>query len=156
MQFEDIYETYSPRVFRLCMGYLNDADLAKDCVQEIFIKIWENLHKLNNTSALNTWTFRIATNHCLRQIEKQNKLPKSPLTEELEAPTTSNQENETKFLYQCISELREIDRILISLELEDVRQAEIANILGISETNVRVRIHRVKEKLALKFKGYER
>lgn len=59
-------------------------------------------------------------------------------------------------LYQLISELPETDRIIISLELEEVKQAEIAQIVGLSEANIRVKIHRIKEKLTQKFKqnGY--
>jgi RNA polymerase sigma-70 factor (ECF subfamily) len=52
--------------------------------------------------------------------------------------------------------LKEIDRIIISLELEDMKQADIATIVGISESNVRVKIHRIKEKLTEKFKRYDR
>lgn len=64
------------------------------------------------------------------------------------------QEKMTTFLYQCISELPELDRIIISLELEEMKQIELAEIVGISPTNVRVKIHRIKEKLTLKFKNY--
>ena len=63
---------------------------------------------------------------------------------------------QTKFLYQSISELPETDRIIISLELEDIKQSERAKFIGISEANVRVKIHRIKEKLTEKFKKYER
>ena len=56
---------------------------------------------------------------------------------------------------KLIAELPEMDRILISLELEDVRQAEIAKITGLSEGNVRVRIHRIKALLTKKIKEYE-
>ena len=55
-------------------------------------------------------------------------------------------------MYKCIAELPETERIIISLELEDIRQAEIATIVGLSEANVRVKIHRIKEKLTQKFK----
>jgi RNA polymerase sigma-70 factor (ECF subfamily) len=61
----------------------------------------------------------------------------------------------TDFLYQCISELPELERIIISLELEKMKQAEIAEVVGISPTNVRVKIHRIKEKLTEKFRKHE-
>jgi RNA polymerase sigma-70 factor (ECF subfamily) len=56
-------------------------------------------------------------------------------------------------LYKFISELPETERIIISLELEEVKQAEIAQITGLSESNIRVKIHRIKEKLTQKFKN---
>jgi RNA polymerase sigma-70 factor, ECF subfamily len=59
------------------------------------------------------------------------------------------------FLYSCIAQLEETERIIISLVLEDLPQAEIAAVLGISHANVRVKVHRIKEKLSNKFKQHE-
>jgi len=155
MSFEEIYNTYWQKVFRLSMGYLNDHDSAKDIAQETFISVLEQLPKFRKESSIGTWIFRIASNNCLHQIEKNNKMPKSNLPFDIEDNLQPSIEGETEFLYKCISELPEIERIIISLELEDIKQIEIANIVGISEGNVRVKIHRIKEKLTQKFKGYE-
>ncbi len=155
MTFEKIYNKYWQKVFRLSMGYLNDQDAAKDITQETFIKVWQQLPKFRNESSIGTWVFRIASNTCLRQIENNHKMPKSSLSFDVEDKLQPNIEGEIKFLYKSISELPEIERIIISLELEDMKQAEIASIVGISEGNVRVRIHRIKEKLTQKFKNYE-
>lgn len=155
MSFEEIYNTYWQKVFRLSMGYLNDHDSAKDIAQETFINVWEQLPKFRKESSIGTWIFRIASNNCLHQIEKNNKMPKSNLPFDIEDNIQPSIEDETEFLYKCISELPEIERIIISLELEDIKQIEIANIVGISEGNVRVKIHRIKEKLTKKFKEYE-
>ncbi|MFT6843776.1 MAG: RNA polymerase sigma-70 factor (ECF subfamily) [Psychroserpens sp.] len=153
MTFETIYKTYWQKVFRLCMGYVNDIDAAKDLAQETFIKVWKKLPKFRNESSIETWIFRIASNTCLRQIQKENKMPKSELPLEIkEEILETNIEKDTQFLYQCISELQEVERIIISLELEDMNQKEIAQIVGLSEGNVRVKIHRIKEKLTKKFK----
>jgi RNA polymerase sigma-70 factor (ECF subfamily) len=155
MDFEEIYKTYWQRIFRLCMGYVNDHDWAKDIAQETFITVWQKLPEFRNESSVGTWIFRIASNHCLRQIEKQKRMTKSDLPIELEEVITINNEPQFNFLYQCIAELPEIDRLIISLELEDIKQVEIAAIVGISEANVRVKIHRIKEKLTQKFENYE-
>lgn len=154
MEFDEIYKNYWNRIFRLCMGYVNDFDRAKDLAQETFIVVWQQLPKFRNESSVGTWIFRIATNNCLRQIEKDKRLPKSPLTFDLPDEKQQSVEPQIQFLYACISELPETDRIIISLELEDLRQAEIAAIVGLSEVNVRVRIHRIKEKLSQKFKNH--
>ncbi|MGK0329894.1 MAG: RNA polymerase sigma-70 factor (ECF subfamily) [Paraglaciecola sp.] len=153
MNFETIYKTYWQKVFRLCMGYANDTDAAKDLAQETFIKVWKQLPKFRNESSIGTWIFRIASNTCLRQIQKESKLPKSELPLEIQDEISeTNIEKDIQFLYQCISELKEVERIIISLELEDMNQKEIAEIVGLSEGNVRVKIHRIKEKLIQKFK----
>lgn len=158
MEFEEIYKTYWQRIFRLCMGYVNDPAWAKDIAQESFVSVWENLPKFRNESAIGTWIFRIASNHCLRQIEQDNRMPKTELPSGLGQASTTHSEREDEkmiLLYQFISELPEIDRIIISLELEDLPQAEIAKIMGLSEANVRVKIHRIKKKLTEKFNDHE-
>ena len=155
MVFAEIYKSYWQKIFRLCMGYVNNQDWAKDIAQDTFIIVWEQLPKFRNEASVGTWIYRIAVNQCLRQIEKEKRAPKYELNFDVPETDLSNNEKGTAFLYQCISELQEIDRIIISLELEDIKQAEIANIVGISESNVRVKIHRIKEKLTKKFEKYE-
>lgn len=153
MNFETIYKTYWQKVFRLCMGYANDTAAAKDLAQETFIKVWKQLPKFRNESSIGTWIFRIASNTCLRQIQKDKKMPKSELPLEIKDEILeTNIEKDIQLLYQYISELQEVERIIISLELEDINQKEIAEIVGLSEGNVRVKIHRIKEKLTQKFK----
>lgn len=153
--FEEIYQNYWQKIFRLCMGCVNDHSLAQDLTQETFIKVWEQLPTFRNESSVGTWIFRIASNNCLRQIEKENRFPKSDLPTTLTEELPHNIEPQIQYLYQCIAELPEMDRIIISLELEDIKQAEIANIVGLSEANIRVKIHRIKEKLTLKFTNNE-
>lgn len=153
--FEGIYKNYWQRIFRLCMGFVNDKDLAKDLAQETFIVVFKKLPEFRNESKLGTWIFRIASNICLRQIERQKRYPKDELPKNLSEENTSDIEPQIKFLYKCISELAETDRIIISLELENIKQEDIANIVGLSSTNVRVRIHRIKEKIRIKFREYE-
>ncbi len=155
MVFEEIYKHYWNKVYRICMGYVNDADLAKDMAQETYINIWKQLTNFRNESAVGTWIYRIAANNCLRQIERLSRMPRSDFPEHVEDVVGPDKEAQTKFLYKCIAELPETDRIIISLELEDVKQAEIAKITGLSESNVRVKIFRIKEKLTQKFKDYE-
>ncbi len=66
-----------------------------------------------------------------------------------------NLEGPTQYLYQCIAQLPQLERLIISLELEELPQADIAAIVGLSPNNVRVKIHRIKKKLQQKFKHYE-
>jgi RNA polymerase sigma-70 factor (ECF subfamily) len=152
MKFEDIYQEYWQKIFRLCMGYVNDYALAQDLAQETFIIVWQQLPNFRNEANISTWVFRIASNNCLRQIEKQKRFQKVEMPKQLMEENTESIEPKIQFLYKCISELNEIDRIIISLELENIKQSEIATIVGLSEANIRVKIHRIKEKLTQKFK----
>jgi RNA polymerase sigma-70 factor (ECF subfamily) len=137
------------------MGFVNDYDMAQDLAQETFIIVWEKQDTFRNESSIGTWIFRIASNNCLRQIEKQKKIIKTELPLNLVEERSRSLEPQILFLYKCIAELSQTDRIIISLELEDVKQVEIAKIVGLSEANIRVKIHRIKEKLTKKFKENE-
>lgn len=153
MEFELIYKEYWSKIFRLCMGYVNDYELARDMAQETFIKVWQHLPEFRNEAAVGTWIFRIATNHCLRQLEQRRQMLPAEFPANLPEEERTDKEPQIQLLYRSIAELPEIDRIIISLELEEVRQAEIAQIVGLSESNVRVRIHRIKEVLTRKMRG---
>lgn len=152
--FEGIYTQYSPQVFRVCMGYINNYEQARDLTQETFITVWKNLHSFRNESKISTWIFRIATNNCLRAIEKSKRIITTELPFDLPAGHEETKEHKLAYLYHCIAGLEETERIIISLVLEDLPQAEIAAIVGLSNGNIRIKVHRIKQKLAIKFKGH--
>lgn len=157
MTFEAIYETYRPKVYRLCMGYVADEAMAEDMTQEIFISVWKHLPSLQNKAAAGTWIFRIATNHCLQTVTRKKRKEHYPAQlPEMTATAHSDKEEKLQLLYRSIAQLEETDRIIISLVLEDLPQAEIASITGLSEGNLRVRIHRIKERLSKKVREHGR
>jgi RNA polymerase sigma-70 factor, ECF subfamily len=155
MIFDDIYKAYWEKVFRLCMGYVNDYNWAKDIAQEVFIIVWRELPKFRQEASVGTWIFKIASNQCLRQIETSKRKQTNVLPVDATADAQPDTDHNVELLYQYIAALPEMDRLIISMELEDLKQAEIAQITGISEGNIRVRIHRIKEKLSKQFSLYE-
>lgn len=146
--FEEIYTHYSPKVYRLCMGYVNNHDQAKDLVQDTFVNVWKYLPGFRNESGIGTWVFRIATNICLGHLKKDKRQIKTDLPPDLAETPAENTDDRVAFLYKSIATLEENERLIISLVLEDLPQKQIAEIIGISEGNIRVRIHRIKEKLS--------
>ena len=136
------------------MAYINDHEQARDLTQETFIAVWQNLSSFRNESNISTWIFRIATNNCLRAIEKKKRITITGLPLDMPVIHEETKEEKLNFLYTCIAELEETERIIISLVLEDIPQAEIASVVGLSEVNTRVKIHRIKEKLSGKFKQH--
>jgi RNA polymerase sigma-70 factor (ECF subfamily) len=154
MDFEEIYTRYSPRIFRVCMGYINDVEQARDLTQETFIAVWKNLSTFRGQSHISTWIFRIATNNCLRALERSKRMITTEIPFNLPATHEESTDEKLSFLYNCIAQLEETERIIIGLVLEDLPQAEIASIVGLNPGNIRVKIHRIKEKLAIKFKQH--
>lgn len=153
-QFSEIYDNYGPQVFRICMSYVNDRVEAQDLVQETFINVWKGLPKFRHEAKLSTWILKIATNNCLRHLEKSKRMLTIEFPPNFIAISEPEESTRLTFLYSCISDLEETDRILLSLTLEELPQIEIADIVGISVTNVRVKIHRIKAALTLKFKHH--
>ncbi|MFI2743134.1 RNA polymerase sigma factor [Zhouia sp. PK063] len=155
MNFNQLYTAYSPKIYRVCLGYLNDIDLAKDIMQETFITAWENLQMFRGDAKIETWIYRIATNKCLRQLqyEKRERTADLPFHIPDEHQEVYKEDDRVLLLRQCIAELKEIDRLIISLYLEELSQQKIADIVGMSHENVRIRVHRIKEKLGKKIKA---
>ncbi|WP_298515486.1 sigma-70 family RNA polymerase sigma factor [uncultured Kordia sp.] len=151
-QFTQIYQDHYDKVHRLCLGYVNgDEMVAKDLAQDVFIKVWEHLDQFKQKSSIGTWIYRITVNTCLLFIRKNKKgsysLPDSQEDETNVAEEEKAHQNRLKQMYACIQQLKETERIIILLVLEGLPQKEIADITGHSHQNIRVMVHRIKEKL---------
>ena len=149
--FDSIYQLYFKKVHRLCMGYFDgDSDIASDATQEVFIKVWENLSKFRNDSNISTWIFRIASNTCLMYLRKQTN-SKEVKTEQFSEISVENDSVETEDklskMYGCIQQLDPTNKLIIMMVLEGLTYDKIAIIIGITEENLRVKIHRIKSKL---------
>lgn len=156
--FKDIYQTYSPKVHRLCLGYTGNAMEADDLLQEVFIKAWQNLDKFRGDSQISTWIYRIAVNTCLHHLRSQKNKKNVDIDKTIikKEEGTDDKEQQIQLLYKCISELSEADRLIITLLLEEVSYSEIAEVTAISEGNLRVKIHRIKQQLSTIYAKYER
>ena len=148
-RFETYYNEYQDMVHSLCLGYSKGyRDLTNDLVQETFIKIWGALPKFEERSSPKTWIYRICVNTCLLHIRKhKNKKTESLETDHSAIAEEPGQDKNYNELYQAIGQLKELDRIIIMLVLDDLPYAEIAEITGITEGNLRVKISRAKQKL---------
>lgn len=149
--FDEIFRKNRDRVYRLCCMYTRDADVRKDLMQDIFIRVWENMDSFRGEAAMSTWIYRIALNTCLTQVRNQKRdIKAQPLPENFDLidlePTGNGQPTIDSFI-RCVNELPVFERALITLYLEDISGKEIAEITGLSEANVRVKIHRINEQL---------
>lgn len=157
--FQEIFQANSKKIYHLCYGYTGDSDTANDLMQETFLKVWQNLDKFRNQAMISTWIYRIAVNTCLSHLRVEKRQAKDELTEniiERKAEEFSEKNEQIALLYRCISKLEENERIIITLVLDEVPYPEIAEISGISEGNLRVKIHRIKHKLTELYNRYER
>ncbi|GAB3891122.1 RNA polymerase sigma factor [Spirosoma agri] len=157
--FDTLHQTYYPKVLKLCLGYTGDYAQAQDLAQETFVKVWQNLAKFKGESLVSTWLYRIAVNTCLNHLRTARHRPTDALQthhSEQIAEETGELDQQINLLYKCISQLAETDRLIISLVLEDTPYTEIAQIAGISDGNLRVKIHRIKQQLTDIYHRYGR
>jgi RNA polymerase sigma-70 factor (ECF subfamily) len=159
--FKEIFQANSKKIYHLCFGYTGDDASANDLLQETFLKVWQNLDKFRNQSMISTWIYRIAVNTCLTYLKKEKRQAKEELTPNMienteEGLADQEKQEQIKTLYTCISKLDENERIIITLVMDEIPYPEIAEISGISEGNLRVKIHRIKHKLTELYNQHER
>lgn len=124
--------------------------MASDAAQEIFIKVWEKLGTFRNESSVSTWIYKITVNTCLLYLRKSSskKEIRTAIQPQVISETDSNEkEEQLQQMYLCIQKLEETSKIIILMTLDGVVYQEIADVIGISEEALRVRIHRIKKKL---------
>jgi RNA polymerase sigma factor (sigma-70 family) len=157
-EFTNLYNEYNEGIKKLCLGYTGDAVMAQDLLQETFIAVWNNMQKFRGDAKWSTWIYRIAVNTCLTHLrKKKDTLMDIENTSLAMLPDDTNtKEQEVQLLYKCISRLQETDRLIITLVLEDNPYEEIASITGITEVNLRVKIHRIKKQLTQIYNSYAR
>lgn len=157
--FKELFQKNSRKIYHLCYGYTGDEDSANDLVQETFMKVWQNLEKFRNQALISTWIYRIAVNTCLSYLRVEKRQAKDELTDtiiENKTEEISGKNEQIASLYKCISQLEENERILITMVLDEIPYHEIAQISGISDGNLRVKIHRIKQKLTELYNRNER
>ena len=152
--FLEALEQNQHKLLRICSVYAKDAEDAKDLFQEVLIHIWQSMPNFKSNSLLSTWIFRITLNVCLRFRSKDSKKQKrflyidgmaiANITSEKEY---SEQNEQLGQLRNCIKDLNEADKAVITLYLEELPYKEISGILGLTENTVAVKIKRIKKKL---------
>ncbi|MCG8581005.1 MAG: sigma-70 family RNA polymerase sigma factor [Bacteroidales bacterium] len=149
--FNVIYREYYPKVFRLCAGYASGRDeWASDVAQEVFIAIWSKLNNLKDPKALPAWIYRITFNTCMKRLKdrKREIQSRDSLPDISYSPEEATEANEMlKKVYRALEHLKVDERNLVLLMLEGVEHEDMAEILGLSRSNLRVRLHRTRDKL---------
>lgn len=154
--FQEIIELHKGILFKVARVYCPNGNDRQDLIQEMMIQIWQSLHKYNDQFKISTWLYRISLNVAISfyrtTTTRANTLTVlNEQTTEIRMEDTTETEQQLNLLEQFISELKEFDKALILLYLEDKSHAEIAEILGLSVSNVGTKIGRIKEKLKTRF-----
>jgi RNA polymerase sigma-70 factor, ECF subfamily len=150
LSFEELYIAYSPEVYRFACWLSGDAADAEDITSETFVRAWMNFNSVR-TETLKAYLFTIARNIYLESLRKHRH--HAALADEIvdRRPGMEKkleQESELDFVRKILLALPEVDRSAFVMRVQyDLPYEEIARVLQISETTVKVKVHRVRKKL---------
>lgn len=149
-------------IFKICNSYCSNKEDIDDLSQEIVYNLWKSFHSYNPDFKFSTWMYRVALNVAIsfyrKGIKSRSFVPFSENLIVMEETAEFNNESEInlRLLMQFIGELKEIDKSIMILYLDDKSYKEIAEITGITESNVATRINRIKDKLKSNFKTIQK
>lgn len=142
------------KLLRVCSVYAADAHDKKDLFQEAVIQIWQSLPSFEAKASLSTWMFRITLNVCLRLQSKEarkqetfRRLDSLTIEPAVQEDASAAEQEQLLKLRRCIQQLHDGDKAVITLYLEELSYKDIADITGLTENNVAVKIKRIKSKL---------
>lgn len=147
--FKSYVEENMALIMHICRAYSGDEESLKDLVQEVTLQLWRSHKSFKGNSQLSTWVYRVTLNVCLSHSKKTKRKPDTvPLDYGISRSEESDPEKEQiEQLYYGIKKLKEADRAIILLYLEDKSYKEMSEILGITVSNVGVKVNRLKDKL---------
>lgn len=152
-EFVELITRYQGVLQKICNIYFYHHPYREDYYQEILIRLWKAYPNFRKESTFSTWLYRVALNAAIDLVRKDSIQPThSELsTKDFSICDDHTEDNATalrkELLYQAINQLSEVDKAIIILYLEGYEYKEISLIIGISDTNVGVKINRIKKQL---------
>ena len=150
-EFSQMIRDHEGIIFKITTLYTHNKQDQKDLYQDIVYQLWKSFDSFRQESKRSTWMYRVAMNTAITHIKNEKKAGKSVSIEKviLDEIETDNYalEERIKSMYVHINRLSVLEKGLILLLLEGKKYEEIAEITGLSTTNVGTRISRIKNKL---------
>ena len=151
-QFLELIKENNGIIHKVCHLYCHSTHDRQDLFQEILLQLWKAFPKFRNESKISTWMYRIALNTAISDFRKQQRrittvngvLPEST---DLHDQNPIEQKERMAVLQHAVNRLSDIEKALVILYLEEKNYQEMEEVLGIGQTNLRVKMNRIKEKL---------
>lgn len=138
-------------IFKIASVYTNNADDKADLVQEIIYQLWKSFDSFNQQSNLSTWLYRVALNVAIYQLKiAKRRVSTVQIDEQIlnyQDDDSSLIEQKWEVFRQQVESLNLLDKAIVMLYLDNKNYDEIAEIIGISVSNVGTKMQRIKEKL---------
>ena len=138
---------------KVCRMYCDEEEERKDLFQEILIHLWKSYPSFKGDAKFSTWMYRVAFNVAIQHLRKEKKKKEETVLPErfdqLSNDTEGDEDlvEERRMLRLAIRQLNEIEKAIVILYLEERDNEDIAEIIGISQNNVRVKMTRIRNKL---------
>ena len=137
---------------KICYMYCDDEEGRKDLLQEIFINLWKSYSTFRGNSKFSTWMYRVSLNVALQYLRDSKKNREFvTLPDAFDEIRTSQKEElpekEKQLMYNAIDQLSSVEKAIVMLYLEEKGNEEIAEIMGITQNYVRVKMTRIRKKL---------
>ncbi|MGK7394313.1 MAG: RNA polymerase sigma factor [Candidatus Cyclobacteriaceae bacterium M3_2C_046] len=144
--FLDTVYHHQNLIHKVCHLYRNSKEDREDLFQEIVYQLWKSFPSYQGKAKVTSWMYRISLNTALASFRKVTIETTDQMPEHLKSPEEATEWPEEQ-LYLAIDLLNPVEKAIITLYLEELKYAEIADIMGITESNVGVRINRIKNKI---------
>ena len=156
--FEKIYDRYATKVYQKCLFFVKDSARAEDLTHDIFFKLILRLSTFKEESKFSTWLYSITYNHCMDQLRSNKRSGEISYEETVEIPDDTDLNNlfdddvETKRFQQAMDQLTVDEKGLLLMKYADeISIRDIAEILKVTESSVKMRLLRTKEKFRNKY-----
>jgi len=151
-EFINIISANQPIILKVCRMYCADKDDREDLFQEIVLQLWRSYPSFKGEAKVSTWMYRIGLNTAITSLRRSSRKPLTqPLSvdhQNLKDPAAHRIDMEYGTeLQTAINLLNKFDKALVMLYLDEKSYKEIAEIMAITESNVGVKINRIKKKL---------
>lgn len=150
-EFSQLIKANQGLIIKVSRLYTNSLEDEQDLFQEIVLQLWRSYDSFKGNSKISTWMYRVALNTAITLFRKKTK---SPLTSELdeihfeyEQEQDDEKQAQISLLYKVIKLLPNVERAIVMMYLDDISYKEIAETLGITEVNARVKMNRLKKTL---------
>lgn len=139
-------------IHKICNVYANSREERKDLKQEIILQLWKSYPGFQGKSKFSTWMYRIAFNTAITNVRKSKKHPIVEALSGTEQSIPAREDidyinDDINSLFKAIAKLKEVEKAIVMLYLEEKSYKEIGEVVGITEKNVSVKLVRLKEKL---------
>jgi RNA polymerase sigma-70 factor (ECF subfamily) len=154
-KFQALVDEHKKILYKVCNLYCRNRDDREDLAQEIVIQLWRSFASFDQRCRFSTWMYRIALNVAISFYRRESTRARYVISDDerlLNAiDETATQPEELQLIYRFIAELDPLNKALVLLYLDGNSYQEIADVLGISETNVATKISRLKNTMKQEF-----